>query len=105
MSNLFMLLSVETKPTTIRKELVDLVTCTPLCCTGAGSSGVANCSLFCTCTWAIFGSVPVAKVSEVVDTPVSSVVDDMYSRLSIPLICCSITCTTVFCMVSADAPG
>src|SRR5437868_1640671 len=53
----------------------------------------------------MFGSVPVAKVRVVVDWPVSSLVDDMYSRLSIPFICCSMTWTTVFCTVVAEAPG
>ncbi len=67
MSNFDMLLSVEMKPTNMRKALVDFVTRT----------GVASCSLFCTCTCAMFGSVPVAKVSVVVDWPVSSLIEDM----------------------------
>ncbi|MCY1482990.1 hypothetical protein D9M68_165600 [compost metagenome] len=77
MSNLFMLLSADTKPITIRNALVDLVTRTPDCCTCAGSNGTASCSLFCTCTWAMFGSVPLANVSVVVDWPVSSLVEDI----------------------------
>ncbi|MCY1237380.1 hypothetical protein D9M72_500730 [compost metagenome] len=77
MSNLFMLLSADTKPITIRNALVDLVTRTPDCCTWAGSNGTASCSLFCTCTWAMFGSVPLANVSVVVDWPVSSLVEDI----------------------------
>ena len=72
-----MLLSVDTKPITIRNALVDLVTRTPDCCTCAGRVGTASASLFCTCTWAISGLVPVANVSVVVDWPVSSLTDDM----------------------------
>ncbi len=67
MSNLFMLLSAETKPITIRNALLDFVTRTPDCCTCAGNSGTANCSLFCTCTWAMSGLVPAANVMVVVD--------------------------------------
>ena len=77
MSNLFMLLSAETKPITIRNALVDLVTRMPDCCTCCGRLGTASCSLFCTCTCAMFGSVPAAKVSVVVDCPVSSLIEDM----------------------------
>ena len=77
MSNLFMFLSEETKPITIRKELVDLVTRMPDCVTCAGRSGTASCSLFCTCTCAMSGSVPGAKVIVVVDWPVSSLCESM----------------------------
>ena len=52
--------------------LLDLVTRMPDCCTCGGSSGVASCSLFCTCTCAMSGSVPGSKVSVVVDWPESS---------------------------------
>ena len=65
----------------------------------------ASCSLFCTCTCAMSGFVPGANVSVMVAGPESSVVDDRYSKWSSPLICCSITCVTVFSTVSADAPG
>ena len=37
--------------------------------------------------------------------PESSGLDEKYSRWSSPLICCSITCVTVFSTVFADAPG
>src|SRR5258706_99257 len=83
MSNFDMLLSVEMKPTNIRNALGDFVTRTPACCTAAGSCGTASCSLFCTCTWAMFGSVPGAKVRVVVDWPVPSLVDDKESKLLI----------------------
>ncbi len=71
-----MLWSVETNPATIRNELVDLVTRMPDCWTCCGRLGTASCNLFCTCTCAMFGSVPGAKVSVVVDCPVSSLVED-----------------------------
>ena len=44
----------------------DLVTRTPCCCTSCGSSGMASCSLFCTCTCAMSGLVPGSKVSVIV---------------------------------------
>ncbi len=100
-----MLPSWETKARISRKLLLDLVTAMPACCTAWGSSGVASCSLFSTCTWAMFGSVPAANVRFVMAVPVSSLVEDRYSRLSRPFICCSITWTTVFSTVLAEAPG
>src|ERR1700722_3072831 len=51
------------------------------------------------------GLVPAAKVSVMVAVPESSLVDERYSKWSRPLICCSITCVTVFSTVLADAPG
>ena len=51
------------------------------------------------------GLVPAANVSVMVAVPESSDVDDRYSKWSRPLICCSITCVTVFSTVFADAPG
>src|ERR1700730_11604986 len=105
MSSLDMLLSLDTKPAASRYPLLDLVTRMPVCCTCAGSNGVASCNLFCTCTCAMSGLVPAAKVSVVVAWPESSALDERYSRWSSPLICCSITCTTVFSTVSAEAPA
>lgn len=61
--------SVETKPTTIRKLLVDLATRMPCCCTVCGRRGTASCTLFCTCTCAVSGLVPWAKVSVMVALP------------------------------------
>ncbi len=100
-----MLPSSDTKASTSRKLLLDFVTFRPSCCTTCGRSGVASGSLFCTCTCAMSGLVPAAKVSVMVAVPESSLVDDMYRRLSRPLICCSITCVTVSSTVFADAPG
>src|SRR5699024_11380033 len=95
--------SAEVNATTIRKESEDLVTLTPSCCTCWGSSGMARSSLFCTCTWAISGSVPGAKVSTVDAEPEESLLDVIYSRLSKPFICCSINCVTEYSTVCADA--
>ena len=97
--------SVETKPSTMRKFLVALATVMPCSCTMAGRRGSASCSLFCTCTWAMSGSVPWAKLSVMLIAPLLSLDELKYSRWSMPLSCCSITCTTVVCAVSADAPG
>ena len=55
MSRWSMLPSSDTKPSTMRKPGFALLTLTPCCCTICGSSGVASCSLFCTCTCAMSG--------------------------------------------------
>ncbi len=47
---------------------------------------------------------PGAKVSVVRERPAESLVDCMYSRLSRPLSCCSMTWVTEFSTVSAEAP-
>ncbi|MCY1497196.1 hypothetical protein D9M68_311540 [compost metagenome] len=54
---------------TSRKFFTDLVTRMPCCCTSCGSSGVASCSLFCTCTCAVSGLVPCSKVAVMVIEP------------------------------------
>ncbi|MOA33871.1 hypothetical protein D3C78_1552040 [compost metagenome] len=59
----------ETRPITIRKFFTALVTRMPCCWTSCGSNGVASCSLFCTCTWAMSGSVPWLKVAVMVMLP------------------------------------
>jgi len=69
--------SVEMKASTIRKFFTAFATCSPCCCTGCGSSGVASASLFCTWTWAVSGSVPFAKVSVTVAWPFDSLVEAM----------------------------
>ena len=48
----------ETKPSDHQEAGLALLTLTPCCCTTCGSSGIASCSLFCTCTCAMSGSVP-----------------------------------------------
>ena len=69
--------SSDTKPTTIRKPELALLTLMPCCCTTCGSAGMASCSLFCTCTWAMSGSVPFWNVSVMVAAPFDSLVADM----------------------------
>src|SRR5690606_39351760 len=49
----------------------------PCCCTIEGRRAVASCSLFCTCTWAMSGSVPVLKVRVTETEPLESLVADM----------------------------
>ena len=51
------------------------------------------------------GSVPGLKVSSMRAEPELSLVADMYSRLSNPVIFCSMIWVTVFSTVSAEAPG
>ena len=82
----------------------DLVTVTPVDCTVSGSLDWACCSLFCTGTWAMSGSVPEAKVSVTWAEPEDVLLEFMYSRLSSPVMFCSITCVTEFSVVCADAP-
>ncbi len=69
--------SVEIRPTIMRKVELDLATCTPSFCTASGSSLSACCSLFCTCTWAMSGSVPASNVRVMVTLPVEELSDFM----------------------------
>ncbi len=71
-----MLPSSETSATTSRKFFTALVTRMPCCCTSWGNSGVASCSLFCTCTWAMSGSVPCSKVTVISMLP-SELLDEL----------------------------
>src|SRR3546814_17951195 len=52
-----------------RKLAADFWTCTPWRWTSCGRSEVAACSLFCTWTWAMSGSVPCSKVRVMVTLP------------------------------------
>lgn len=72
-----MLPSVETTPTTMRKFFTALVTRIPWRCTSCGSSGMASCSLFCTWTWAMSGSVPCSKVTVMVMLPSELLSEEM----------------------------
>ena len=65
---------------------------------------MADCSLFCTCTWATSMLVPGLKVKVVRERPDWSLTESMYSRLSMPLSCCSMSWLTEFSTVSAEAP-
>ena len=72
-----MLPSVEMKAATIRKLLEVFWTRTPCCCTSWGKSDMACCNLFCTCTWAMSGSVPGLKVRVTLTLPDESDWADM----------------------------
>ncbi|MOA50571.1 hypothetical protein D3C78_1736010 [compost metagenome] len=72
-----MLPSSETRPITSRKLRTALVTRMPCCWTSCGSSGVASCSLFCTCTWAMSGSTPWLKVAVMVMLPSELLSEEM----------------------------
>ena len=67
--------SSETKPTTIKKLPLALLTLMPCSCTIWGKSGVACCSLFCTWTCAMSGLVPLAKVRTIDTLPSLSLVE------------------------------
>ena len=97
--------SVSYSATTSRTLTCDLATSRPCCWTWAGRIGIADCSLFCTWTWAMSGLVPAAKVAVMTDWPFELLVDEKYSRWSRPLSCCSMTWVTALAMVSAEAPG
>ncbi len=100
-----MLLSSETKPTTIKKLLFAFVTLTPCCCTICGRSGVASCSLFCTCTCAMSGSTSLSNVSVMPTPPFALLDEDIYKRPSRPFMFCSMICVTDSSTVCAEAPG
>ena len=46
-----------------------LRTVMPCCCTCCGSRDSACCTRFCTCTWAVSGLVPGAKLTVICDWP------------------------------------
>ena len=52
-----------------RKLLCDFSTVTPDCWTSLGSRDSACWTLFCTCTWAVSGSVPCSKVTVMLPEP------------------------------------
>jgi len=59
----------ERSASTIRKPGFALATTTPCCTTSAGRRGVASATLFCVCTCAMSGSVPVSNVSVTDEEP------------------------------------
>ncbi len=63
-------------PITIKNEVDALVTVTPWRCTSCGSSGMATCSLFCTCTWAMSGLTPFWKLKLMLAWPLAWLVAD-----------------------------
>src|SRR5690606_41224504 len=97
--------SLERSPTTIREPLLALDPATPFCTTSEGRRGVASETLFCTWTWAMSGSVPVSKVRVIDTRPDELEVELKYSRLSMPVSCCSMTWVTACSAVRASAPG
>src|SRR3546814_13065042 len=70
-----------------------------------GSSGIASCSLFWTCTWAMSPLVPVSKVSRIVAMPLDADCDEKYIRPSRPFLFCSMIWVTGSTPTLADAPG
>ena len=71
---------VDCSATTIRKPELALATTTPCWVTSEGSRGVASATLFCTCTWAMSGSVPLSKVSVMLARPLALDEELKYSR-------------------------
>src|ERR1039457_3150697 len=61
----------------IRKLRVDLTTVMPCCWTVCGRLGMASCNLFCTCTFAMSGSVPESKYSVTVALQLAQLLDVM----------------------------
>ncbi len=104
-SNPVTLGSPETSETIIKVSLAALVTVTPVLCTACGNLEVASCNLFCTCICATSGLVPALKFKVMLVLPAELLEADMYSRLSRPFSCCSITCVTESSSVLADAPA
>ena len=80
-------------------------TLTPICLTTSGRTGVARATRFCTSTWAVLTSVPIAKVTVRLYPPSLVDCDDMYSMFSTPLTCCSTGAATVSATTRALAPG
>ena len=72
-----MLAFVDDSAKNIRKLKVALVTVTPACWTVIGRLGVANCNLFCTCTWALSGSVPGWKYNVTAAEPLELLLEEI----------------------------
>src|SRR5918992_1905760 len=98
-------LSGDTMWTTIVRSGELLTVVTPDWRTSSGSRGSAWATRFCTCTWARSGSVPMRKVTVVVNTPSEVAWDDMYSMFSTPLICSSSGVATASDRTRGLAPG
>ena len=60
-----------------------------------GRRGSASVTRFCVCTAAMSGSVPFSNVSVICALPSELDVEVKYSRRSMPVSCCSMTCVTV----------
>jgi hypothetical protein len=59
----------------MRKSLLALETVMPFSTTSRGRRGWATLSRFCTCTWAMSGSVPLMKVRVICAVPLEREVD------------------------------
>src|SRR5439155_21984911 len=81
------------------------LTVTPMARVTSGSDGVAMATRFCTSTWAVFTSVPSAKVTSRVYEPSLPDCEDMYSMPSTPTTCCSMGAATVSATTWELAPG
>ena len=88
-----------------RKPAFAFETVTPCWITSVGRRGSASVARFCVCTAAMSGSVPGSKVSVIEDSPFELEDEVKYSRLLMPVSCCSITWVTACSTVSALAPG
>ncbi|KAG1063180.1 hypothetical protein G6F40_017914 [Rhizopus arrhizus] len=62
--------------TPIRKPALALATTTPCWVTSEGRRGVASDTLFCTCTWAMSGLVPLSKVRVMVAWPLDELLEE-----------------------------
>src|SRR4029077_13846666 len=78
---------------------------TPWRLTSSGSLDSATDTRFCTSTWAMFRSVPSAKVTLRYICPSLVHCEDMYSMFSTPLTSCSMGEATVSATTCASAPG
>ncbi len=63
MNRLSYLPSGESSVTICRIAVFFFWTLTPCACTGSGNEASASCTRFCTRTWSMSGSVPIANVT------------------------------------------
>jgi hypothetical protein len=82
-----------------------LRTVMPCCWTCCGRRGTACCTRFCTCTWAVSGSVPGSKLTVMLDWPFELLLACMYRKPSSADSSCSMTWVIVFSTTSPLAPG
>ena len=81
-----------------------MLTVTPDWRTSAGSWGSARATRFCTFTWLMSPSVPLANDTVMALLPSAALVEVMNSMFSTPLICCSSTEVTPSSTLTASAP-
>src|SRR5436309_781681 len=78
---------------------------TPFWTTSFGKEERAKLTLFWTSMRAWLGSVPTLKKRCKFIFPGEALLENMYDKLSMPLIACSKGAATLLAIVSADAPG